>query len=107
VQDEIELADKKLHLVFGSKFEHNDLPDSRFSPMFRLSWMFHPRQTLWAAVSRAVRTPTRTDRDVNGSFPPVNLPGAPVPVALRGIGNPDAQSETLLAYEIGYARPTS
>ena len=102
VQDEIELADRKLHLIFGSKFEHNDFTGFEFQPNARLAWLLHPRHTLWAAVSRAVRMPTRTDHDVEGSFPPVAVPGSPVPFAVHGLGNKNFQSETLLAYEVGY-----
>ena len=50
------------------------------------------RQTLWAAISRAVRTPSRIDQDFF-------VPATP-PFALAG--GPQFVSEELLAYELGY-----
>jgi iron complex outermembrane receptor protein len=49
-----------------------------------MAWRATDRQTLWSAVSRAVRTPSRFDRDL------VFLPGK------------DFHSEKLVAYELGY-----
>src|SRR5262249_8981941 len=49
-------------------------------------------QTLWAAISRAVRTPSRVDRDI---FFPANPP-------YQVLGGPNFVSEKLLAYELGY-----
>jgi iron complex outermembrane recepter protein len=72
----------------------------------RLLWTPHPRHALWGAVSRAVRTPSRTDFDVRitvGSIPagtPEN-PG-PLPALLAAVGNRDLEAEVLLAYELGY-----
>jgi iron complex outermembrane receptor protein len=82
-QDEIAVRDR-LHLTVGAKLEHNDYTDFELQPSVRLSWRATDRQTLWSAVSRAVRTPSRFDRDV------VTLPGK------------DFQSEKVLAYELGY-----
>jgi iron complex outermembrane receptor protein len=82
-QDEIALRDR-LHLTLGAKVEHNEYTGFEFQPSVRLAWKATDRQTLWSAVSRAVRTPSRFDRDV------VGLPGK------------DFQSEELLAYELGY-----
>src|SRR6185312_1167895 len=63
-------------------------------PSARLQWNVTTNQTLWAAVSRAVRTPSRVDRDLSEPGP-----GAPL-VLLQG--NPNFQSETVIAYELGY-----
>ncbi len=82
-QDEIALRDR-LHLTVGAKLEHNPYTDFEFQPSVRLAWKATDRQTLWSAVSRAVRTPSRFDRDL------VFLPGK------------DFHSEKLVAYELGY-----
>jgi iron complex outermembrane receptor protein len=66
-----------------------------------LSWTPSQRQTVWAAVSRAVRTPARTQQDIRfnyQAFPSAN--GTPVIVA--AIGSANATSEVLRAYELGY-----
>jgi iron complex outermembrane recepter protein len=51
-------------------------------------------QTLWGAISRAVRTPSRIDREISNPGP------ASLIVLLRGDAAFD--SETLIAYELGY-----
>jgi iron complex outermembrane recepter protein len=93
VQDRIKLIDDRLYLTLGSKFEHNDYTGFEFQPNLRLAWMPAGRQTVWAAVSRAVRTPSRIDRDFY-------VPGVPPFSLLQG--GPDFESEKLIAHELGY-----
>jgi len=92
VQDEFTLVPERLRLTLGSKFEHNDFSGFEFQPSGRLSWTVTSRQTLWAAISRAVRTPSRIDQDF---FAPANPP-------FTVAGGPNFVSEELLAYELGY-----
>src|SRR6202008_1727967 len=63
VQDELPVGTDRLHLTLGTKIEHNDYTGVEFQPSGRLAWTLTPRQLLWSAVSRAVRTPSRIDRD--------------------------------------------
>jgi iron complex outermembrane recepter protein len=105
VQDEIKLIPDRLDLILGSKFEHNDFTGFEAQPSGRLVWKPAEKQTLWGAISRAVRTPSRGEHDtyVNTRvIPPDALfPGSPAqPVTL--VGNRDFDSETLIAYELGY-----
>lgn len=93
VQDEIALVKDRLHLTLGTKIEHNDYTGVEFQPSGRLAWKINERQTLWAAISRAVRTPSRIDRDFY-------VPGTQPYTVLQG--GPDFASEELLAYELGY-----
>jgi iron complex outermembrane receptor protein len=95
IQDQISLTDN-LRLTLGSKFEHNDFSGSEVQPNIRLAWQ-RGAGVLWAAVSRAVRVPTRLERDtaIDVSDPA----GNPV---VRLVGNPDFNAERLTAYEIGY-----
>ncbi len=90
-QDEVAWSER-LRLIVGSKFEHNDYSGFEVQPSLRLAWTPSEHRTLWGAVSRAVRTPTRIDTDVV-------LPRNGV-VVLRG--NPEFQSEDLLAWELGF-----
>jgi iron complex outermembrane receptor protein len=92
VQDELALA-KSLSFTMGTKLEHNDYTGFEFEPDARLSWALNSSQALWAAVSRAVRTPSRIDRDLSEGTPPYL-------VLLKG--GADFTSEALLAYELGY-----
>ena len=62
------------------------------------------RQTLWAAVSRAVRTPTRGERDITLK----NADSATSPNLILNQGSPNFTSEKEVAYELGYRfKPTS
>jgi iron complex outermembrane recepter protein len=93
VQDEIALVRDRLFLTVGSKFEHNDYSGFEFQPSVRLAWMPAPDQTIWAALSRAVRSPSRIDTEVFAPSTP--------PFFLRG-GGDRYDSETVIAYELGY-----
>ena len=57
LQDEAELRDN-LFLTLGSKVEHNDYTGFETEPSARLRWNPTPAHMVWAAVSRAVRTPS-------------------------------------------------
>jgi iron complex outermembrane receptor protein len=92
VQDEIALVPDRLHVALGTKIEHNDYTGFEIQPSGRVNWTLSPSATLWAAVSRAVRTPSRIDREL---FAP-----AKPPYFLAG--GPGFRSEEELAYELGY-----
>lgn len=96
VQDEIALVEK-LSLTLGTKIEHNDYSGFEFEPSARLAWTLTERQTVWAAVSRAIRAPSRVDRDIR-----LPTPAASPFVDNLLVGGTDFRSETLLAYELGY-----
>jgi len=96
VQDEVSLV-KKLTLTLGTKIEHNDYTGFEVEPSVRLSWTPTEQQTVWAAVSRAIRAPSRIDRDVRLPTPFF----APLIDNLL-IGGANFESETVIAYELGY-----
>jgi iron complex outermembrane recepter protein len=98
VQDEIVLIPERLHWVLGSKFEHNDYSGWELQPNTRLAWTPDTRHTVWASVSRAVRTPTATDEDL--SLAVLLDPGTTT--FARVEGNKDFKSEKVTAYELGY-----
>ncbi len=91
IQDTMSLADD-LKLTLGTKVEDNSYTGFQTMPSARLSWTASDTQLLWGAVSRAVRTPARIDRDVYQNVGTV--------VALGG--GPDFKDEKLVAYELGY-----
>lgn len=99
-QDEIELVREKLDLTLGAKAEKNEYTGWEYQPSGRLSWSPTPKQNVWGAVSRAVRTPSRVDREpsiaISASPPPPSI------VTARFTPNDAFESETLLAYELGY-----
>ncbi|MDB5050207.1 MAG: hypothetical protein JWO30_3278 [Fibrobacteres bacterium] len=96
LQDQIMLIPERLRLIVGSKLEHNDYSGFEVMPSGRLAFTPDDRQTIWGAVSRAVRSPSRIDVDLY-------LPGPPVPAdSIRLEGGPGFKAEDLTAYEAGY-----
>jgi iron complex outermembrane recepter protein len=91
VQDEMRWKDGEYGLIVGSKFEYHQIVGLDIQPSVRGAWRTR-WCTLWASVSRAVRTPSRFDEDVR--FPNPTHPLVE--------GNPDFDSESVLAYEMGY-----
>jgi len=106
VQDKITLFEDTLSLTLGSKIEHNDYTGFEYQPNARLLWTPHERHTIWTAVSRAVRTPSRGEHDSNISFsviPPGFPPNiSPLPMFVAGNGQDSFGSEEILAYELGH-----
>ena len=104
MQDDIELSGDQLHLILGSKLERNTYTGYEIQPSARLLWTPGQRHTVWAAASRAVRTPGRFEHDgrLNVGIPPDSL----FIGSLKGIssllGNSALKSEDLLAFEWGY-----
>ena len=105
VQDEITLP-HSLSVTVGSKFEHNSFTGFEIQPNIRLVAKVRKNQSVWGAISRAVRTPAITeeglrlaDAVVPPGVPPFN---SPLPVIEAVYGSKQFKSEDLLAYEIGY-----
>jgi len=99
LQDEITLVRDRLKLTVGSKFEHNTYTGWEIQPSGRLLWTPHPKHSVWASVSRAVRTPSETDEDARlvSTF----VPGTP-PAVVSLNGNKAFESEILDSFEVGY-----
>jgi iron complex outermembrane receptor protein len=102
VQDEITLVEDEWYFIAGSKFEHNSFTGFEYQPSVRLLHTPSESESVWAAVSRAVRTPNRIDEDFT-----LNQFAGAGPTFVQFAGNRALQSEDLLAYEVGYrAQPT-
>ena len=98
VQDEIPIVGNRFLVTIGSKFLHNNYSGFEIEPSARILWKIKPQQTVWAAVTRAVRTPSRIDEDLQlTGFLSSN------PLAFyRIVGDRKFSSEDLLGYEVGY-----
>jgi iron complex outermembrane receptor protein len=92
VQDEIKLHEN-VFLTLGTKVEHNDYTGFEVEPSARIQWNVTDKQMIWGAVSRAVRTPSRYDRDLSEPSPAFGM---------FLTGNSSFESETLIAGELGY-----
>ncbi len=106
VQDEVSLLDNHMHITVGSKFEHNPFTGFEFEPNVRVLGTLTNKQSVWAAVSRAVRTPALTEEglQLNEAVIPPGVPplNSPLPVVEAIFGSRQFGSEDLLAYEVGY-----
>ena len=111
LQDEIGLIERELTLTLGAKLQHNDYTGFEGQPTFRLLWTPNPRHTVWGAISRAVRTPTRVEccaQTIASTLPPNQFPGVPLAVVVGTASNPNFQAEREWSYELGYRfKPTS
>ncbi len=103
LQDEMTLVNNHLWLTVGSKFEHNNYTGFEAQPTIRLMWAPHHQHRIWGAISRAVRTPSRleSDMDIITKVIPPTPPLIPT-VASTIEGNKGFKSENLLSYELGY-----
>jgi iron complex outermembrane recepter protein len=86
-QDRIALS-PELALILGLKAEETTFTGLELLPNFRVAWQPDEATLLWGAVSRAVRTPSRIDRQLTS---PPFLESAD-----------DFVSEKLIAFEAGY-----
>jgi iron complex outermembrane recepter protein len=91
LQDQFRIGDRALFIV-GTKVEHNDYTGFEIEPSVRVQGDLAPDHLVWAAVSRAVRMPSRIDRDMR-------QPSGPLTIFS---GGRDFDSETVIAYEAGY-----
>jgi len=91
IEDHISLTDS-LQLTLGVKLENDPYSGWEPMPSGRLAWRLTETDMLWAAVSRAVRSPTPFDVDVVEKLGDVTFL----------TGNPDFRPEVVTAYEAGY-----
>lgn len=97
-QDEIALRDD-LRLTAGLKFEDNNYTGVETLPTLRLAWSPRPASLAWTSLSRAVRAPSRIDRDF---YSPIQPPVADGKPQYTVAGGPGFTSETANVFELGY-----
>ena len=85
-------------LTAGAKLLHSSFTGFDVEPSVRLLWTPTPRQSLWAAVTRAVRTPS----DIEDTLQNTSLVSTDPLVFSVTKGDGRFTSETLLGYEAGY-----
>jgi len=100
IQEKFGLIPDKLYLTIGSKFEKNDFTGFEYQPNVKLAYYPSRNQTVWASVSRAIRTPTRGESDINLKNANTNITSIQ--------GSSTYGIEQLIAYEAGYRiKPTN
>jgi iron complex outermembrane recepter protein len=96
VFDEIALLES-VSAGLGLKVEHNEYTGAEYLPTVKLGWRPNSRDFVWTQWSRAVRSPSRLDRE---TF----IPGSP-PFFLTATD--EFESEIADVYELGYrGQPT-
>ncbi|MGD9007710.1 MAG: TonB-dependent receptor [Desulfobacteraceae bacterium] len=102
VQDEVMIVPDRLTFIAGSKFDYNEFTGLEVQPSLRALYTPDKRYSIWAAISRAVRMPSRLELHGRTSdlvdVPEID-PDDPVEVTTRG--NSDLESEELTAFELG------
>ncbi len=104
LQDEVQLS-RRLHATLGVRVEDSEFTGREWQPNLRLGWSITSEHLLWAAVGRAVRTPTIADDAriySTAVMPPGSVGAGSPPVVRQVLGNRELESEELLAYELGW-----
>lgn len=104
LQDTTRLLEDRLRITLGTKVEHNSFTGWEFQPSARAAWTPVDRFSLWAAASRAIRTPARTDHDIRINT--TVIPSFP-PGLVSILASQDVESERVYSFEMGARfRPT-
>ncbi len=101
VQDEIGLFGNRLAITLGSQVQYDSVSGAGVQPTARVMWKALPRQRLWAATSRALRTPSLNERGIRLDYPPAPGPSG-LPLIVTSLGNPVAKTEEFVDVEVGY-----
>ncbi len=100
-QDTMTLVEDYMYFTLGIRLEYNTFGKFQPEPTARLLITPSERESLWFAISRAARNPTRWDTGVNVRIHEAGNSFLDV------VGNPNMRAEGLVAYEVGYrAAPT-
>ncbi len=101
LQDEIYIR-SNLGLILGSKFEYHEDTGLEIQPTARVFWQPHTNTTLWAALSRAVRIPSKGELDtILYIWLPTEEGNSYLPTLIRIEGNKKLKPEKLVALEGG------
>lgn len=106
IQDEITLIEDRLAFTLGCKLEQNPYTGLEYQPTARLLLTPDHQHSAWCAVSRAVRTPSRANRQL-AALTSEPTPEGPLSIYPRIYGSSGVVSEDMLAYEIGYREQTT
>ena len=101
-QDEVKLADH-ISLTLGTKLLRTNFTGIAPEPSVRLLWTPTERQTVWAAFTHALRTPSDAEENFNLSGLVEVLPNG-TPYFARFNENPNFAPEQLNGYELGFRR---
>jgi iron complex outermembrane receptor protein len=102
LRDEWQAVPGRLMASAGVRVDYNSYPDIEYQPSFRLLYTPKPNHSAWLAVSRAVRTPNRVDRDSVFDLGRVMVPKLGIPMSVIDTGSRSTRSEVARTAEGGY-----
>src|SRR5579871_3888855 len=100
LRDEWQIVPNRLMGSAGVRFDYNSYRRLEYQPSFRLLYTASSRQSAWMAVSRAIRVPSRLDRDIRLDAG-VQMMGG-LPIAASENGSTAMRSEVERSVEAGY-----
>ncbi len=106
VQDEIAIRSHRVYLSLGTKLEHEYYNGLNLQPSARVTWTPDERTTLWAAVSGAQETPSRSNTSIRYNYAAFPGPGN-LPILISLFGNPALKNERVIATEAGLRKQLS
>ena len=103
LEDDITLIPNRLTAEIGTKFLRTNYTGFEAEPSGRLLWTRSQTESLWLAVTRAVRTPSDGERDffLSGYL---GTAQDGLPFFARFDANRNFEAEILNGYELGYRR---
>ena len=103
LQDDIAIVDRRLSLSLGTKLIKTNFTDVEPEPSVRLLYTPTNTQTLWAAYTHALRTPSDAEENFSlAGF--IGIAPNGLPYFARFNPNKNFQPEQLNGYELGYRR---
>lgn len=100
-EDDIGIFDNRVSISFGTKLLKTNYTGVQLQPSARLLWAPTKTETIWAAYTHALRTPSDAER----AFYLLGFTGSLInglPFFARFNPNPNFHSEELNGYELGY-----
>jgi iron complex outermembrane receptor protein len=102
-QNTITLQPGRVFLTAGTKVENSYFTGYELEPSARLAWTPSNWMTFWSAISRAERSPTQRETQLNAALAVFPDPaGSSTPVEVILFGNPKFMTEHVVAYETGF-----
>lgn len=101
-QDEYTLIPETLTLIAGLKMEHNEYTGAEWQPTVGGVWHPATGYSIWSAVSRGVRIPSRINNDLTldvATVPPNDQ--VPLPTLISLTSNRALDPESVVTYELG------
>lgn len=100
IRDEWQILPGRLLGSAGIRLDYNSYRHVEYQPSVRLLYTPSKRQSVWAAVSRAVREPNPSDRGEQYAAGQEIIDG--IPISLEAAGSPMLVSEVARSVEAGY-----